>query len=103
MVPSAAKRRVDQTASESCADRALVPVHVTTSRAQARQDCEAGLMRFLRVERFSPVSSISSCTGSERGFSRTYWQIREGKEYDVSRLRSDVPNRVNILDKGGRK
>ena len=31
-------------------DTALAfPVHVTTSRAQARQDCEAGLMRFLRV------------------------------------------------------
>src|ERR1700751_3104611 len=30
-------------------DTALAfPVHVTTSRAQARQDCEAGLMRFLR-------------------------------------------------------
>jgi alkanesulfonate monooxygenase SsuD/methylene tetrahydromethanopterin reductase-like flavin-dependent oxidoreductase (luciferase family) len=31
-------------------DTALAfPVHVTMSRAQARQDCEAGLMRFLRV------------------------------------------------------
>jgi alkanesulfonate monooxygenase SsuD/methylene tetrahydromethanopterin reductase-like flavin-dependent oxidoreductase (luciferase family) len=31
-------------------DTALAfPVHVATSRAQARQDCEAGLMRFLRV------------------------------------------------------
>src|SRR6201987_1378497 len=30
-------------------DTALAfPVHVATSRAQARQDCEAGLMRFLR-------------------------------------------------------
>jgi alkanesulfonate monooxygenase SsuD/methylene tetrahydromethanopterin reductase-like flavin-dependent oxidoreductase (luciferase family) len=30
-------------------DTALAfPVHVTTSRAQARQDCEAGLPRFLR-------------------------------------------------------
>ncbi len=33
------------------------PVHVTTSRAQARQDSEAGLMRFLReaAERLRPV------------------------------------------------
>ena len=33
------------------------PVHVTTSRAQARQDSEAGLMRFLReaAERLAPL------------------------------------------------
>jgi len=39
-------------------DTALAfPVHVTTGRAQARQDSEAGLMRFLReaVERLAPL------------------------------------------------
>ena len=39
-------------------DTALAfPVHVTTSRAQARQDSEAGLMRFLReaAERLAPL------------------------------------------------
>jgi hypothetical protein len=38
------------TLAGSPGDTALAfPIHVTTSRAQARQDCEAGLMRFLRV------------------------------------------------------
>jgi alkanesulfonate monooxygenase SsuD/methylene tetrahydromethanopterin reductase-like flavin-dependent oxidoreductase (luciferase family) len=39
-------------------DAALAfPVHVTTSRAQARQECEAGLLRFLREagERLRPL------------------------------------------------
>ncbi|MGH7045457.1 MAG: LLM class flavin-dependent oxidoreductase [Stellaceae bacterium] len=39
-------------------DAALAfPVHVTTSRAQARQDCEAGLMRFLHeaAARLAPL------------------------------------------------
>ena len=38
------------TLASSPGDVALAfPVHVATSRRQARQDCEAGLMRFLRV------------------------------------------------------
>ena len=42
-------------------DTALAfPVHVTTSRARARQDCEAGLMRFLReaAERLAPLGPV---------------------------------------------
>ena len=45
-------------ASGSKGDTALAfPVHVTTSRAQAREECEPGLLRFLReaAERLRPL------------------------------------------------
>jgi alkanesulfonate monooxygenase SsuD/methylene tetrahydromethanopterin reductase-like flavin-dependent oxidoreductase (luciferase family) len=44
--------------ADSRGDTALAfPVHVTTGRAQARQDCEPGLLRFLReaAERLRPL------------------------------------------------
>ena len=48
----------DTLPAETPGDTALAfPVHVTTSRIQARQDCEAGLLRFLReaAKRLRPL------------------------------------------------
>src|SRR5215813_1774243 len=53
-------------------DTALAfPVHVTTSRAQARQDCEAGLMRFLRVAVELVRPKISRTSRALRLFARS--------------------------------
>ena len=60
-------------------DTALAfPVHVTASRAQARQDCEAGLMRFTRGRRArAPQGSVR--LQELRGFSPGPRPLRTGQ------------------------
>ena len=67
-------------------DAALAfPVHVTTSRAQARQDCEPGLLRFLReaAERLRPLGQTD--IRSFEAFRQVLARIERVKYEDLDR------------------
>jgi len=67
-------------------DTALAfPVHVTTSRAQARQECEPGLLRFLRdaAERLRPLGQAD--IKSFEAFRQVLARIERVKYEDLDR------------------
>ena len=67
-------------------DTALAfPVHVTTSRAQARQECEPGLLRFLReaAERLRPLGQTD--IKSFEAFRQVLARIERVKYEDLDR------------------
>src|SRR5260370_9144210 len=67
-------------------DTALAfPVHVTTSRAQARQECEPGLLRFLReaAERLRPLGETD--IKSFEAFRQVLARIERVKYEDLDR------------------
>ena len=67
-------------------DTALAfPVHVTTSRAQARQDCEASLLRFFREagERLRPLGQVDIKT--YEAFRQVLARIERVKFEDIDR------------------
>jgi alkanesulfonate monooxygenase SsuD/methylene tetrahydromethanopterin reductase-like flavin-dependent oxidoreductase (luciferase family) len=67
-------------------DAALAfPVHVTTSRAQARRDCEPGLLRFLReaAERLRPLGETD--IKSFEAFRQVLARIERVKYEDLDR------------------
>jgi alkanesulfonate monooxygenase SsuD/methylene tetrahydromethanopterin reductase-like flavin-dependent oxidoreductase (luciferase family) len=70
----------------SAGDTALAfPVHVTTSRAQAREECEASLLRFFREagERLRPLGQVD--IKSYEAFRQVLARIERVKYEDIDR------------------